>query len=276
MTELGDLQLERPPDPDGLSSRRAVWTKLVAGLLVGIVIGGAYWFWRSRAEPAPVPAQALTTEAAAPAGPVAVAQEEPEIDLPPLDASDDLVREIVGRLSTHGALAAWLEASDLARRVAAAVDNASGGKSPAIHLRMLAPTGTFQVRRTGGRLEVHPASYARYDQLGDVVASVDADSCATAYRTLRPLFAAAYRELGLLGEFDAALARAMRLALAVPVIEEPLRLREGGPPYELFDPGLEGRSAAEKHLLRLGPRNLRIVQAKVRELGRALGFSFDS
>ena len=43
---------------------------------------------------------------------------------------------------------------------------------------------------------IDPASYARYDVVGDAFESVDAAATAAAYRATEPLFEAAYRELG--------------------------------------------------------------------------------
>jgi hypothetical protein len=40
--------------------------------------------------------------------------------------------------------------------------------------------------------------------------------------------------------------------------------------YVFADPALEALSEVEKHLVRMGPRNERIVQAKARELREAL------
>ena len=37
-------------------------------------------------------------------------------------------------------------------------------------------------------------------------------------------------------------------------------------------PELERLGAVDKHLLRMGPRNTRLIQAKARQLERALGF----
>jgi hypothetical protein len=39
-----------------------------------------------------------------------------------------------------------------------------------------------------------------------------------------------------------------------------------------MDPDLENLTAAQKHLLRMGPENIRVIQAKLREIAQALGF----
>jgi hypothetical protein len=41
--------------------------------------------------------------------------------------------------------------------------------------------------------------------------------------------------------------------------------------YRFEDANLESLTAAQKHLLRMGPRNVRIVQLKLRDIAAALG-----
>jgi len=41
--------------------------------------------------------------------------------------------------------------------------------------------------------------------------------------------------------------------------------------YLFADPALEAKDAVDKHLLRIGPRNARIVKAKAAALQQALG-----
>jgi hypothetical protein len=103
------------------------------------------------------------------------------------------------------------------------------------------------------------------------VVSLDTEGTAEQYRRLRPLFQEAYRDLGFRTSFDAALAGAVEMLLAVPVPQGPVELeRAGVGAYEYRDPELEGLSPAQKHLLRMGPRNIERVQAKLRHLVEAL------
>ena len=46
-------------------------------------------------------------------------------------------------------------------------------------------------------------------------------------------------------------------------------------PYQYADPQVEGLTAAQKQLLRTGPRNVRMVQSALRQLALALGISPD-
>ncbi len=63
--------------------------------------------------------------------------------------------------------------------------------------------------------------------------------------------------------------------LEVDVAPEPLpdeepALSKQGNVYTYADPKLEALGPVEKHLLRMGPRNTKLIQAKARELAAAL------
>jgi hypothetical protein len=212
---------------------------------------------------------------AAPSATPAATPSPEGVALPPLDQSDGVVRELAARVSADPRLALWLGADDLVRRFAAVAVNVAGGENPRTHVLYLAPREGFRVTRRQGRLVADPASYARYDALADGVASLDAAGCARAYRLLAPLVEAAARELGRpAGGFEGVLAEAFASLLAVPVIEGDVPLRpvtRAVVLYEYADARLESLAPAQKQLLRMGPRNVSRVQAKLRELSAALG-----
>ena len=72
--------------------------------------------------------------------------------------------------------------------------------------------------------------------------------------------------------FDTALERAIVVLLSTPVSDTPARLQAtGGTDYAYADARLEGLSAAQKQLLRTGPRNARVIQDALRRIALALG-----
>jgi hypothetical protein len=116
--------------------------------------------------------------------------------LPPLAASDEVVRRLVEGVSSNPQLAAWLVPDELIRRFVEAVVDLSRGSSPVPALEVVIPAEPFTVQDSGDRLLMGPRSQRRYDLLGDVFASVDADATVQVYRRLLPLFREAYEELG--------------------------------------------------------------------------------
>ena len=197
---------------------------------------------------------------------------EASIALPSLEESDAFVRDLARGLSSHPQLGAWLAARGLVRILTVAVQNVAEGRSPAPFLPFLTPSIRFQAVERQGRLLADPASFAAYDEFADGVASLDASECARVYKILSPLFATAYGELGSpAGTFEQAVARAIDVLRAAPVPDGDILLRRGPVFLEYGDPKLEGLSLAQKHLLRMGPRNARMVKAKAEEVAQALG-----
>jgi hypothetical protein len=196
----------------------------------------------------------------------------PQAPLPPLDDSDGFVRQVAAGLSAHPELARWLSRSALVRTLTVVVVNVASGETPRPHLEFLAPKQRFRAARRPGRMVTpDPAGFAGYDRFGDAVASIDATVAAATYRSLAPLFEAAYVELGRPeGGFPAALDRAIRALLAVPVLRDDVLLVPHAVGFRYADPMLEGLTPAQKQFLRMGPRNVRLVQGKLRELAAAL------
>ncbi|NWF55641.1 MAG: DUF3014 domain-containing protein, partial [Syntrophaceae bacterium] len=199
---------------------------------------------------------------------------QPEVKLPPLDQSDDFVRQILKNLSPHGKLGEWLKIKNIIRVFVAAVDNVAAGKSPRPHLGCLSPGQAFPVHDKGDRIYLDPKGYGRYDILTDAFVSFSTSIGVQAYQKLRPLFQEAYRELGYpQKDFHATLVQAMKRILDTPVVEREVLLKEEGKGlnYVFIDEGLEEMSEVQKHLLRMGPKNTQKIQQKVREIALALG-----
>jgi hypothetical protein len=257
-------ETERRPDavrrPLGTSERALV-------ILALVVIGaGGLWLWRGRDAAAPAPPPP-TVEAPAPAGePAAPPATEAAPPVAPADA-----RALLDAVSPDPRLRGWLSANDLAERWVAVTDNVARGESPAPHLPFLRPTTPFSTKEAGGRTVIAPESYARYDVVGDLVASVDAAAFARAYRALHGTLEAAYRALGGPGgSIDRATSRALHRILAAPVRWGELAVVADDGLFVYEDPSLERLGEVEKHLLRMGPRNTRLVQSKAEEIAAAL------
>jgi hypothetical protein len=199
---------------------------------------------------------------------------EPEaIDLPPLNQTDAVVRELVKRISSHPGIAAWLATDGLIRNFVVVVSNVSDGRSPADHLRVLRPSARFHEVERNGELFVDPASYKRYENLAAAAASIDPAGAARVYATLKPRIDDANRELGFPDTpFDRTLERALVALLETPVVNDPVRIEpRGATDFRFADPRLEALTGAQKQLLRTGPENVRSIQASLRAIALALG-----
>jgi hypothetical protein len=274
MTDPGDLSLRRSPElppPEPSPDRSGLpLVPIVIGLVALVAIGGWYWWRSSRGGAAGPPAAGAAP--AAPRPPAASADRAP---LPPLGEIDPLVRQLVSALSSHPKVLAWLTTDDLLRNVAVSVQNVADGASPARHLKPVAPEGAFRVTRRDGQTVLDPRSYQRYDGHADAVGALDAGGVARLYETLKPRLEEAYKELNPDGSFDATLQRAIALLVSTPIVEDPVRLDGSAGLYKFTDPTLEALTPAQRQLLRMGPRNMRIVQDKLREIARQLEMKVD-
>ena len=189
-----------------------------------------------------------------------------------LATSDAVVRELVAEVSSNPKLAVWLVNEDLIRRFVASVDNIASGVSPQAHLDFLRPREGFEVdERRDGVLVIEPGSFARYDLVAQVVASLATEGTAALYRELEPLIDEAYAEIGPAdADFDDRLGKAFDLLLAVPVMEGPAQVEQLVLTYAWADDELEALSAAQRHFLRMGPKNVSLIQGKLGELRAAL------
>ncbi len=121
-----------------------------------------------------------------------------------------------------------------------------------------------------------PRSYDRYAVIADAITTLDPSGVAGLYATLKPRIEEAYRELGYPDRsFDGALERAIVAILETPVLDGPVRLRSKGIGYAYADERLEDLTGAQKQFLRMGPRNVAIIKAKLRQIALALGIPSD-
>jgi hypothetical protein len=276
MMKMLDLDLQKTPEPPREETRpkRQVGLWIVVAGLVAAMAVAAYITFGSRQTAAP------------PAAPVRQAESPPQPDqplggaaaavaLPPLDQTDPAVRELVRQLTSNPRVAAWLATNGLIRNFTVSVANVAEGVTPARHLGVLRPSSGFRVTERSGNVYIDPAAYARYDTLAAAAASIDPAGAARLYSTLKPRIEDASRELGMTGTpFDRTLERAIVSLLEVPTLPEgSVRVvsEVRGIGYGYADPGLEALTAAQKHLLRMGPRNVQTIQSSLRAIAIALG-----
>lgn len=245
----------------------AIAVAIVVAILIAI---GVYWSF-SGSEPEVEPAPVV----APPPAPVEPPPAEPEpapLVLPPLAESDDVLLGLIEGLSAHPRLNDVVDVEGIAETFVQAVVEVANGESPRVALEYLEPEDDFAIAEREGRVVIDPASFERYTWLTGVFSSLDATGAAEVYVQLEPLFDEAYRKAGYPdGRFRDALDAAMNVLASTPVPEGYVEVRRGNVLWEFRDPALEALSPPQKHLLRMGPANARLVQSKIREIQAALG-----
>lgn len=264
---LDDEQGNEPKKVRGLA---------IAILVVLAAVVAVYYIATRKKPETPAALQTPPAESVTPAGgekaPGVGIGEPLAFPVVALGESDQAVREFAAALSTNPEFAKWLLTKDLIRKLVVAVDNVANGLSPKPHIDFFSPSGQFLVVRTKEGMLVDEASYSRYDPVVGVVLSLDAVAAARLYRAVKPLLREAYSDLGYPGvDFEDTLVRAMAELLETPVVEGPVVLEEKILSYAMTDETLEALSPAQKQLFRMGPKGVRAVHGKIRELAAALG-----
>lgn len=238
------------------------WVGLTALLLGAGAL--AVWTGTRQVPTAPEPSDLAAIAPASPPAPVPAP--------PPAAEADRRLRDDGNALSTDPRWRAWLQEVDLLTRLVAALDTLAEGRVPRRPLDFLAPRSRFLTRESSGGEVADPQSFTRYDDFADVLGSIDERRVATAWRALEPLLTGAYRAFGYPQRtIQHAIRPAFVHILSTPVQDGSAGLVAAGGVYRYADPSLEGASDLQKQLWRLGPRNQRIVQQKLRAIALAIG-----
>ena len=119
MDNLSDYELEKTastPAPAAPPPTHPIGLWISAAVLVAAVCAAAYVAFRLRPLPAVTPS--ATSAAPAKQPPPSLGGNADPISIPPLDASDAVVRRLVRALTDSPAVAAWLTTNDLIRNFA--------------------------------------------------------------------------------------------------------------------------------------------------------------
>lgn len=235
----------------------------VAALLAG---GGGYYLWQSQA-PAP------TAATPAPSGPRIenpLPPSPPAAPLPALADSDAAMAAELASLLHVGSLPDVFYPNRLAQRFVATVDNLPREQVAATVRMLRPPGGAMAVRGEEPSLSIAPDNSARYGQYLKLLNSLDAAQAAAAYKHFYPLLQQAYEELGYPGHyFNDRVVEVVDHLLATPDVADPVPLIHPSVMYKFADPRIEGRSAGQKALIRMGHDSETQIKAKLREI-RAL------
>jgi hypothetical protein len=202
----------------------------------------------------------------------------PAFILPLLDNSDQLIRDGVVSLTRHEGINGWLAPNELIRKYVAFVDGIANGQVAKDPVRILAPQGPFLVRQISETVfELDEASYDRYNFFADVVGSLDSRRAAEFYQLVNPMLQEAFEELGYPDlKFNDVVFKAIGRLLETPVINGQIRLVRPVVMYEFEDKKLESLGAAQKQLIRMGPRNSTALKVKLSEIALELRSVLDN
>ncbi len=253
-------------DLEAGARRKVRW---LIGIVAGAAIGFGFWYV-SQHRPAPPPPAVAAPPPPASAEPQIVnpipAENAGAAALPALNDSDPLVRDSIAGVLGPGPVERFLVPQNIVRHIVATVDNLPR-KKVAVELRPVRPTpGTTAIATQGDIVTLSDANFERYTPLVKVVQSADVKALSLVYRRLYPLFQQSYEDLGYPGKyFNDRVVEVIDHLLQAPEVRAPIPLVQPRVMYQYADADLEGRSAGQKLLTRMGPANARAIKAKLRE-----------
>jgi hypothetical protein len=177
------------------------------------------------------------------------------------------MRDNVSGLVGRKAFATMVHPTELVRRIVATVDNLPRETAPRRVMPLEPVPGAFGVSGAGDEVTLTAENAQRYSAYVRVFEMLDARSLAQRYAESYPLFQRAYAELGFPdSRFHDRLLEAIDDMLEAPVPAGPVKLIRPKVFYKFADPELEGLSAGQKIMLRMGAENAAKVKAKLREI----------
>jgi hypothetical protein len=217
----------------------------------------------------PLPQRPLPVQPVASDGPAQPPQEALP-PLPKLDESDPTVEKALFEvLGQQPALPFVLE--QFVRRLVVTVDNLPQSQLPLRYLPTKPLGGPVRTTGEDEELFLSPSNYPRYVEHVEFFEQLDTGALVGAYVRFYPLFQEAYRELGYPDAyFNDRLIEVIDHLLATPQLKGPIRLVQPSVMHKYADPRLEGLSAGQKLLVRMGPQNAGRVKAKLGDLRETL------
>jgi len=266
-------------EEEGNQRKRTIIIGGAAALAVIAIIGGYFWFKRG---PDVVPPQSPPAAVAAAPAPVEPPAPNPAVRYPIDESSSDhsttLEQSDAKLLAALGEVHGWQAAilrllvpGDLIRHIVATIDALPHEKVQAGAMPLKPVPGSFRVTREAQRTIIAASNERRYEAYVSALAGLDTGALVAVYRRFYPLFQQAYKELGYpKGYFNDRLVEVIDELLEAPDAKPPIEVQAPGVVYHYLEPDLEGLSAGQKILVRMGPSNESVVKSKLRELRQAV------
>jgi hypothetical protein len=288
--------MNHPPSVHEGRDEEAMKRLIIVLLLVVAVIGGLYWWQKRQGGPS---SSTQATQVVPPTPQVAEVTPPPPAVLPPTPEQPAIkypiepiteqaktqpiapganLNESVTALAGKDKTMSNLILDGMANRFVVTVDNLARPHA-APRLWPVNPTPErFTADADGTSKIMGPANFARYRPFVSFAQSIDAKKAVEVYAHYYSEFQAAYEEIGYPGQyFNDRFVAVIDSLLATPEVEEPIKVelteikgdvntQRPWVRYQFVDSRLQGLTAGQKMLLRMGPENRKIVKAKLMEI----------
>ena len=153
----------------------------------------------------------------------------------------------------------------------AIVDALRRGEVPYKLLPVGRPSKPFPISDDGLRVIMDPSGFSRYDGFAQWVNGIDVLAIVDLLKDYEQIATEALFRMGV-DDFDirSSVLAATTEILATPMAPQSPELMKREANWVYIDPELEALSSLQKQVLRMGPENSEIIQAKARELRGAV------
>lgn len=199
------------------------------------------------------------------------APEEPVVEpLPSFEESDSAMIEALEELLGPELLARHFVLQQVISRIVATIDSLDSRQVAPLVMPVQPVPGKFMIAE-GETLTIHPENARRYAPYVRIFTAVETQRLVDMYVRFYPLFQEAYETLGH-GDvyFNDRLVEVIDHLLAIPETAADLVLVKPEAVYLFADEELEGLSAGQKLLLRIGPANAVVITDKLKEIRDAI------
>jgi len=258
--------------------------KTIPILLLAILFAGAAWYSFTRR---PDPVHEVLPQQLPPAAPVirAQPQTEPEEEivgylepepviipdpLPPLNESDEAIKQDLAEIVGADPLAEYLVKSQAISRLVATVDSLTSRQVPPQMNPAKPADGKFIAETEGETVMMSAQNFARYNGYVELLQNSNSDALLSIYRHYSPLFQIAWEENGGQGQFNDRLLEVIDHLLETPDVPGPVYLTKYEAVYLFEEPELEALTSGQKILVRMGSVNAEVVKLKLVEIKAGL------
>jgi hypothetical protein len=258
--------------------------KTVPFMFLAIIFGVAGWYFFTQepeaidelpppSVPAATPVESVATPETQPEDTVPFQQPETEPEpasipepLPLLSESDTELKQALAELVGSDPLAEFLIRNEVVSRFVVVVDSLTSKQVPGQINPIKPAADEFIVVKGSDTVVMSAENFARYDGYVAMVKELNSAESLALYRRYYPLLQQAWEENGGEGSFNDRMVEVIDNLLETPDVPGPVYLTKPEAVYLFDDPVLEGLSAGQKILVRMGSFNAAVVKEKLVEI----------
>ena len=184
--------------------------------------------------------------------------------------SDEVFRTALTELSAK--LVDWISVKDVIRKYIVIINDLSQKQILYKHRKFLKMPQKMQVKEDSTGLFIAEESYQRYDLLADTIADIDVPKALGVYMTFKPLFEQVYTKFSYPENYrvEDIFIKAAAAIIQAPVLERRIKVVRHSVGYKFADKRLEAMNDVEKQMLRMGSKNTKKIQEKLKQFVKGL------